>query len=84
MKSVCIFVLATLLSGCAMKKPLTTNFTTTPACINPVQTQNALCTQVTAELYECNHLLVKISCVRVKNPDAKRVARADGGQKSTP
>ena len=85
MKSVYILLLAVFLTGCAIKKPLATSFATKPECINPVQTQNAACKQITTELFECSHLLVKVSCIKVKTPDMPHVSDVKSEiKKSTP
>jgi len=81
MKSIGIILLATLLSGCAVKKTPSASITTKAGCVNPIQQKNAQCTQVSEELYECSHLLVKVSCVKVKNPSAGRATLRDGEQK---
>lgn len=84
MKTISIILLATFLTGCAAKKTPTAHFTTTPGCVHPVQQQNAYCAQVSEELYECNHLLVKVSCVKVKNPSAGQASFKAGEHKATP
>lgn len=84
MKNICIILMAAFLSGCAAKKPPLTNFATTPGCVNPVQQQNAACTQVTGELFECNHLLVKVSCVKIHKPAVNNASSKAAEHKGTP
>lgn len=84
MKNICLILMAAFLSGCAAKKPPVTNFVTTAGCVTPVQQQNAACTQVTQELYECNHLLVKVSCVKIGKPAVKNASSKTAENKGTP
>jgi hypothetical protein len=63
MKALCS---AFILVGCAAKKPPKTQLVIPVACINSVQTEEAICRDYGSDLAECDHILIHINCVKVK------------------
>lgn len=84
MKKLLVVIIPTLLlSGCAVKKHPETSFVTLPGCITPIQPQDSVCTQINDDLFDCSHLRVKVSCVRVKHAKQGTTPAPNGNDHQT-